>query len=130
MSHGHWMVERFVLGQNVTFNMDTLVTMWAAMAFLLIMAYIATRNLSIFPSKIQLVFEKILGHYFRLTLYLPATAFISLPLPQTGCLPAVNKAFRCRKQGVCEGQTGNLREENCNTCNTLQHSIYIGGSEK
>ena len=36
MSHGHWMVERVIFGQNMTFNMDTLVTMWVAMAFLLI----------------------------------------------------------------------------------------------
>ena len=63
MSHGHWMVERVIFGQNMTFNMDTLVTMWAAMAFLLITAFIATRNLSIFPTKIQLIFEKILGYF-------------------------------------------------------------------
>ena len=54
MSHGHWMVERVIFGQNMTFNMDTLVTMWAAMAFLLVIAYFGTRNISIFPTKIQL----------------------------------------------------------------------------
>lgn len=64
MSHGHWIVERVILGQNMTFNMDTLVTMWAAMLFLLTLAYFATRNISIYPSKLQLIFEKILG-YFR-----------------------------------------------------------------
>ncbi len=63
MSHGHWMVERVVFGQNMTFNMDTLVTMWAAMAFLLLIAFIGTRKLSIFPSKLQLFFEKILGYF-------------------------------------------------------------------
>ncbi|MBQ7126505.1 F0F1 ATP synthase subunit A, partial [bacterium] len=62
--HGHWIVERVILGQNMTFNMDTLVTMWAAMLFLLTLAYFATRNISIYPSKLQLIFEKILG-YFR-----------------------------------------------------------------
>ena len=62
MSH-HWMVERVIFGQNMTFNMDTLITMWAAMAFLLIVAFVATRKLSIFPSKIQLIFEKILGYF-------------------------------------------------------------------
>ena len=62
MSHGHWMVERVIFGQNMTFNMDTLVTMWAAMVFLLVIAYFGTRNISIFPTKIQLVFEKILGY--------------------------------------------------------------------
>ena len=59
MSHGHWMVERVIFGHNMTFNMDTLVTMWAAMAFLLIIAYFATRNISMIPNKLQLVFEKI-----------------------------------------------------------------------
>ena len=63
MSHGHWMVERVIFGQNMTFNMDTLVAMWAAMAFLLVVAFIGTRKLSIFPSKLQLVFEKILGYF-------------------------------------------------------------------
>ena len=63
MSHGHWMVERVIFGQNMTFNMDTLVAMWAAMGFLLIISFIATRNLSIFPTKIQILFEKILGYF-------------------------------------------------------------------
>ena len=63
MSHGHWMVERVIFGQNMTFNMDTLVTMWAAMAFLLVIAFFATRKMSIFPGKLQLVFEKILGYF-------------------------------------------------------------------
>ena len=63
MSHGHWMVERVIFGQNMTFNMDTLVTMWAAMGFLLLVSFIATRKVSIYPSRIQLVFEKILGYF-------------------------------------------------------------------
>ena len=57
------MVERVIFGQNMTFNMDTLVAMWAAMAFLLIIAFIGTRKLSIFPTKLQLLFEKILGYF-------------------------------------------------------------------
>jgi F-type H+-transporting ATPase subunit a len=40
--------------------------MWAAMAFLLIVSFIATRKLSIFPTKIQLVFENILGYFDNL----------------------------------------------------------------
>jgi len=63
MSHGHWIVERVIFGQNVSFNMDTLVAMWAAMAFLLVLAFIATRKASIFPAKMQLVFEKIIGYF-------------------------------------------------------------------
>lgn len=62
MSH-HWVVERVICGQNMSFNMDTLVAMWAAMAFLLIIAFLSTRKLSIFPSKLQVFFEKILGYF-------------------------------------------------------------------
>ena len=64
MSEGHWIVNKVIAGQAMAFNMDTLVTMWAAMIFLLILSFFVTRNLSIFPTKIQFVFEKILG-YFR-----------------------------------------------------------------
>jgi F-type H+-transporting ATPase subunit a len=63
MSHGHCIVEREIFGQAMSFNMDTLVTMWVAMAFLLIVSLVATRKLSIFPTKIQLVFEKILDYF-------------------------------------------------------------------
>ena len=42
--------------------MDTLVTMWAAMFFLIIVAFIVTRKLSIIPGKLQYVAEGILGY--------------------------------------------------------------------
>ena len=63
MSHGHWVVNKVVAGHAMTFNMDTLVAMWAAMGFLLVVSFLATRKLSIFPSKFQLFFEKILGYF-------------------------------------------------------------------
>lgn len=63
MSHGHWVVEKTIFGQSMSFNMDTLVAMWAAMAFLIVVSFVATRKLSIFPTKIQLVFETILGYF-------------------------------------------------------------------
>lgn len=66
MSHGHWVAERVIMGHNMSFNMDTLVAMWAAMGFLLIVSFIATRKLSIFPTKLQLVFETILGYFDNL----------------------------------------------------------------
>jgi len=67
MSEGHWIVNTVIAGHPMAFNMDTLVTMWAAMLFLILVSFIATRNLSIFPSKLQLVFEKILGYFKDLT---------------------------------------------------------------
>ena len=67
MSEGHWIVTKTIEWgnsvHNITFNMDTLVTMWAAMIFLLVLGFFATRNLSIFPNKLQIVFEKILGYF-------------------------------------------------------------------
>lgn len=66
MSEGHWIVNKVILGHQMAFNMDTLVTMWAAMAFLLIVAFIATRKLSLVPTKLQLVFEGILGYFNNL----------------------------------------------------------------
>ncbi len=63
MSEGHWIVNTVIAGQPMDFNMDTLITMWAAMGFLLLVSFIATRKLTIFPTKLQLVFEKILGYF-------------------------------------------------------------------
>ena len=56
---GHWVAS---LGNN-SFNMDTLVTMWLTMGILIVVAFLATRKLSIFPTKIQLVFESIVGYF-------------------------------------------------------------------
>lgn len=70
MSEGHWIVNKAVefngSVHNLAFNMDTLVTMWAAMLFLLIIAFFATRKLSIIPNKMQLAFETILGMFWSL----------------------------------------------------------------
>lgn len=59
MAHGHWIAQ---IG-NYTFNMDTLVTMWAAMLFVIILAFVTTRRLSIVPTKMQLAFEGLLGFF-------------------------------------------------------------------
>ena len=63
MSHGHWIAS---IG-NYSVNMDTLITMWAAMAFVVIFAFIATRKLSIVPSKIQAFSESLMGFFWGLT---------------------------------------------------------------
>ena len=67
MSEGHWIANTVIAGNPVSFNMDTLVTMWAAMLFLIVVSFFATRNISIFPTKLQLVFEKILGYFKGIT---------------------------------------------------------------
>ena len=66
MSEGHWIVNTVIAGHPMALNMDTLVTMWAAMAFLIIVAFITTRKLSVFPGKLQYVVEGILGYFDNL----------------------------------------------------------------
>jgi len=60
---GHWIAT---IG-NYSFNMDTLVTMWSAMAFLIIFALIATRKLTLVPSKVQAFSESLMGFFWGLT---------------------------------------------------------------
>ena len=66
MSEGHWIVNTVIAGHPMAFNMDTLVTMWAAMIFLIVVAFVTTRNLSIIPNKLQYVVEGILGYFDNL----------------------------------------------------------------
>lgn len=60
---GHWITQ---IG-NYSFNMDTLVTMWLAMGFLIILALIATRKLTLIPSKTQAFSEGLMGFFWGLT---------------------------------------------------------------
>ena len=66
MSEGHWIVNTVIAGQPMAFNMDTLVTMWAAMLFLIIVACVTTKNLSIIPNRLQYVVEGVLGYFDNL----------------------------------------------------------------
>ena len=59
----HWIVQ---IG-NYSFNMDTIITMWATMLFMIIVSFITTRKLNIVPSKLQVTFETILGFFWDLT---------------------------------------------------------------
>jgi len=56
----HWVVQI----ANITVNMDTLITMWTAMLFLIIFAFISTRNLTIIPNKLQAFCETILKFFW------------------------------------------------------------------
>jgi len=60
---GHWIAQ---VGQY-SFNMDTLVTMWVAMAFLIVFSLIATRKLTLVPSKVQAFCESLMGFFWGLT---------------------------------------------------------------
>ena len=63
MSEGHWIVN---IG-NFAFNMDTLITMWVTMGLLIVVSFIATRKLSIVPTKIQIIFESIINYFAGIT---------------------------------------------------------------
>ena len=59
-TEGHW-VE--YIG-NSAVNMDTVLTMWVAMAVILAFAFVATRKLSVIPSKIQAFCESVMGFFW------------------------------------------------------------------
>ena len=59
----HWVYTTSVLGHNLSFNMDTLITMWVSMLLLIIMAFITTRKLEMVPTKLQLIGEKIIQYF-------------------------------------------------------------------
>lgn len=63
MSEGHWIAS---IG-NYSFNLDTIITMWAAMAFVIVFSFIATRKLALVPNKIQAFSENLLGFFWGLT---------------------------------------------------------------
>lgn len=60
---GQWIAQ---IG-NYSFNMDTLVTMWSAMIFLIVVAFVATRKLAIIPSRAQAFCESLMGFFWGLT---------------------------------------------------------------
>lgn len=61
---GHWVYNTVIGGHNLSFNMDTILTMWFAMAVVLIFAFVATRNLSIIPGKLQAISESLMKFFW------------------------------------------------------------------
>jgi len=59
----HWTYTIQLLGHGVTFNMDTLITMWLSMLLLIVLALLMTRNLKMVPGKLQLVGENIVKYF-------------------------------------------------------------------
>ncbi|MBP3821177.1 F0F1 ATP synthase subunit A [bacterium] len=59
----HWVYTVSLLGHNVSFNMDTILTMWFSMFLLIILAVVTTRNLSLIPNKLQLIGEGIIKYF-------------------------------------------------------------------
>lgn len=61
---GHWIYKTSAFGHNLSFNLDTIFTMWFAMLVLIIFAVIVTRRLSLVPGKLQAVSENIMKFFY------------------------------------------------------------------
>ncbi len=59
----HWVYTTTIFGHGVSFNLDTLITMWISMILLIILAFITTRKLNMVPTKIQLIGEGIIKYF-------------------------------------------------------------------
>ncbi len=59
----HWVYKLQLFGHGVSFNMDTIITMWLSMILLIILALCTTRNLQMVPGKLQLFGENIVKYF-------------------------------------------------------------------
>lgn len=59
----HWVYTTSILGHSLSFNMDTLITMWISMLLLIILAVATTKNLKMVPTKLQVVGEAIIRYF-------------------------------------------------------------------
>lgn len=59
----HWVYTANIFSHGVSFNMDTILTMWFSMVLLIVLALITTRNLKMVPTKLQLVGEGIIKYF-------------------------------------------------------------------
>ena len=60
----HWLYSINIFGNNLSFNLDTIFTMWFAMGIVILFAIIATKNLSIIPTKLQAVSEAVMKFFY------------------------------------------------------------------
>ena len=59
----HWVYTAQIFGKSVSFNVDTIFTMWLSMFLLIIFSLITVRNLTIIPGKLQLIGEGIVKYF-------------------------------------------------------------------
>lgn len=59
----HWVYTITIFGHGVSFNMDTVITMWSSMLLLIILALLTTRHLDMVPGKLQLFGENIVKYF-------------------------------------------------------------------
>lgn len=63
----HWIVTKLLAGHSISFNMDTLLTMWFAMAILIVFAILIIRNASVIPTRLQYIGESIINYFSQIT---------------------------------------------------------------
>ncbi len=59
----HWIYNFSLFGHGVSINMDTIITMWFTMLLLIVVSFVATRNLKLVPGKLQLCAEGIIKYF-------------------------------------------------------------------
>lgn len=60
----HWIYTLNIAGHAISFNLDTIFTMWFAMIAVIIFALLATRNLGLIPGKLQAISESIMKFFY------------------------------------------------------------------
>lgn len=61
---GHWVYNTLIAGHPMSFNLDTIFTMWFAMGVIIVFAFIATRKVAVVPNKIQAVCENVMQFFW------------------------------------------------------------------
>lgn len=59
----HWVYTVSILNHQLSFNVDTILTMWITMILLIVLAYFTTSKLEMVPSKLQLVGEGLIKYF-------------------------------------------------------------------
>ena len=59
----HWVKTFQLLGHTVSFNADTVLTMWLSMLILIILSILIRKNIAMVPNKLQLVGEGIVKYF-------------------------------------------------------------------
>lgn len=59
----HWVYSISLFNHVISFNMDTLITMWLSMLILIVVAFMTTRKLEMVPGKLQLFSEGIIKYF-------------------------------------------------------------------
>lgn len=61
---GHWVYNTLIAGHSMSFNLDTIFTMWFAMGVIILFAVVATRRLDIVPTKVQAACENVMQFFW------------------------------------------------------------------